>query len=595
MLSTCSGLRGLLQFQNVTYGIEPMESAQGFQHIIYQTNYDNSSFPLSAESYHIKSSTALIQKINIGVPKAEMAVYQVSETTMGLECDHKVFNLISAFHLKQANFSTQRYLEMHVVVAKALYDFLGSKVETVTEKIIQLINFINAMFFKLNTKIILSSLEFWTDKDKIHTTKNMNELLQRFTEWKYSHLSLRPHDITFLFMQASGVKAFSSCSVKDFQSFLAHGQGQCLLNKPHLNLQYKAPSCGNGVVEDGEQCDCGTNTECIRNGCCQNCRFKTGKVCAQGACCWEKRCQIKAKGTLCRDLRDPDCDLKEYCNGTSPECTEDFYIQDGQLCEGHTGVCMSGVCQSPDRWCRKVFGKASKSGLSQCYEEINSQSDRMGHCGSSATGYQKCQWQDLRCGKLVCEYPYNKPFMIENAAVIYARVQNRWCVTLDYQKGTNVKDPFLVHDGAGCGQNKFCLNQKCMDYATIKPSCDAARKCNKNGECNNKGNCHCHKGWAPPTCKTRETGGLGGSIDSTFRSASLSIKPRTVSVSTRNWLLVCFFLFLPILIASIVLIVKVRQFLSWRRDEEAKDEEDEEGKDDEERRSQGANPTGVTR
>ncbi|XP_060106579.1 disintegrin and metalloproteinase domain-containing protein 2-like [Heteronotia binoei] len=563
MVSACSGLRGLLQFSNITYGIEPLESAHGFKHLVYQTNYDNSSFQVSTDNYHIMWSTTLFQKSNIGVP---------------------------------ANFSTQRYLEMHVVVAKALYEFLGSKVETVTEKIIQLINYINGMFFKLNTKVILSSLEIWTEMDKIHTTKSMNELLQRFSEWKQSHLSLRPHDVAFLFIyrnqsnsvgsayarkmcfrptsaavavykngytlenfsvivaqllgislgmyfdqsrnchcpgstclmhtravQASGVKAFSSCSVKDFQSFLAQGQGQCLLNKPRLDLQYRAPSCGNGIVEEGEQCDCGSN-------------------------------QIKDRGTLCRGTPDPDCDLKEYCNGSSAECTEDFYVQNGQLCEGNTGVCMKGVCQSPDRWCRKVFGKASKSGPSQCYEEINSQKDRMGHCGSTAKGYQTCQWQDLRCGKLICEYPHNKPFMIKNAAVIYARVQSRWCVTLDYQKGINVKDPFLVHDGAGCGQNKVC---------------------------NNKGNCHCHRSWAPPDCKSRESRGLGGSIDSTFRNGLRPIKPRTVSINTRNWLLVSFFVFLPVLLISIFAIVKVRDFFLWRSEEEPKDEMEEE--EDEER------------
>lgn len=56
------------------------------------------------------------------------------------------------------------------------------------------------MFFKLNTKIILSSLELWTERDQIQTTRNLDELLQRFTEWKYIHLNLRPHDVAFLLM-----------------------------------------------------------------------------------------------------------------------------------------------------------------------------------------------------------------------------------------------------------------------------------------------------------------------------------------------------------------------------------------------------------
>ncbi|KAJ6652346.1 hypothetical protein lerEdw1_012708 [Lerista edwardsae] len=102
--------------------------------------------------------------------------------------------------------------------------------------------------------------------------------------------------------------------------------------------------------------------------------------------------QLKAQGTLCRPDADKACDLEEFCNGTSAECTEDLYVQDGQPCEGGSAVCMQGVCQSADLSCQKVFGKGSKNGSPQCYEEINSQKDRMGHCGSSARGYETCQW-----------------------------------------------------------------------------------------------------------------------------------------------------------------------------------------------------------
>ncbi|XP_029459842.1 disintegrin and metalloproteinase domain-containing protein 2-like isoform X3 [Rhinatrema bivittatum] len=38
-LSTCYGLRGFLQFRNLSYGIEPLESSYNFQHLIYQTEY----------------------------------------------------------------------------------------------------------------------------------------------------------------------------------------------------------------------------------------------------------------------------------------------------------------------------------------------------------------------------------------------------------------------------------------------------------------------------------------------------------------------------------------------------------------------------
>ncbi|XP_060124459.1 disintegrin and metalloproteinase domain-containing protein 2 isoform X6 [Zootoca vivipara] len=521
MLSTCLGLSGLLQFENSSYGIEPVESASGFQHLVYQIEYEDTEHPLSEQNYSIRWSSGITPRVESGIP---------------------------------VNFSTTRYVEMHIVVAKGLYDYMGSDEDVVMKKITQLISFINTMFYKLNMKIILSSMEFWKDKDKISTTGTANELLEKFVDWKPVHLALRPHDIAFLFVyrnrgdsvgstfarkmchrpssaavamyengitletfsvivaqllgfslglffdnsrqchcpgtclmstdavQASGIKSFSSCSIKDFRNFLESGASQCLLNKPRMDLMYRAPYCGNKVVEDGEQCDCGTAKECESNPCCEpNCLLRRGKACAHGDCCWSRYCRLKAKGTLCRGTKDEYCDLKEYCNGTSAECTENFYVQDGQNCEGETGICMEGTCQSADLWCRKVFGKDSKSGSSQCYEEINSQKDRMGHCGSSAKGYENCQWQDLKCGKLVCEYPGKKPYAIENAAIIYAKVQNRLCVTLDYMKGPGVKDPFLVRDGSICGDNKVCMTQKCVDRSVLKTTCDPVKKCNRKG------------------------------------------------------------------------------------------------------------------
>ncbi|XP_062995542.1 disintegrin and metalloproteinase domain-containing protein 2-like [Elgaria multicarinata webbii] len=616
MLSTCSGLSGLLLFENITYGIEPVESASGFQHLIYQTEYNDEDFNVSKENYSIDWTTEISQRASPEVP---------------------------------INFSTVRYVEMHVIVAKTLFDYMGSDEDIVTGKIMKLISFINTMFFKLNMRIILSSLEFWLDNDKISTTGTPDEMLGKFVEWKKEHLTLRPHDVSFLFVyrdkadslgstfpkqicvkpssagiavyqngitletfsvilaqllgislglhfdnarqcfcpgstcvmntnavQSSGAKFFSSCSIKDFRDFLGFGSPQCLMNRPRIDITYRAPQCGNSIVEDGEQCDCGTVKECQTNVCClSDCTLRAGKECAQGECCWQNTCKFKAKGTLCRDTPDVDCDLREYCNGTSSECTDDFFVQDGQPCEAETGVCMKGVCQSPDRWCRKVFGQGSKSGSPQCYEEINSQSDRMGHCGSSARGYQHCQWKDLKCGKLVCEYPSKKPFVIENAAIIYAKVQHRLCVTLDYMKGPTVKDTFLVQDGSVCAKDKICMNQKCVDRAVIKATCDPIKNCHNNGVCNNRGNCHCEMGWAPPNCTTEEKGGIGGSIDSTYRSGPLLSKHHGINTTTRNWLLIGFFLFLPVAVGSVIIVIKLRDVFSKVKVEEEEDEEED--------------------
>lgn len=54
------------------------------------------------------------------------------------------------------------------------------------------------MFHPLNVTVVLSSLELWTEEDKISTAGEADELLQRFLQWKQSHLTLRPHDIAYL-------------------------------------------------------------------------------------------------------------------------------------------------------------------------------------------------------------------------------------------------------------------------------------------------------------------------------------------------------------------------------------------------------------
>ncbi|EMP41713.1 Disintegrin and metalloproteinase domain-containing protein 2 [Chelonia mydas] len=353
---------------------------------------------------------------------------------------------------------------------------MGSDKDVVTEKIVQLIGFVNSYqrtitletFSVIIAQLLGLSLGIAYDDSR---------------DCQCSGYTCIMHTTA---VHSSGTKAFSNCSIGDFQSFIASGEGECLLNKPYLNASYRAPVCGNKIVEEGEDCDCGTR-KFVRNG------------------------------TLCRSTSEDECDLIEYCNGSSAHCTPDFWVMDGHPCNRNTAYCFKGVCQTADKQCKKLFGKASKSGSLACYEEINGQKDRMGHCGSNRDGYQACEWKDLQCGKLVCQYPSHRPFIKEKAAVIYARVQNSLCITLDYMKGPRVKDPMLVKDGTLCGKQKICMNQKCGDAAVLKYNCDVKKKCNDHGVCNNRGNCHCRSGWLPPDCKISSKG-YGGSIDSIFKS-----------------------------------------------------------------------------
>ncbi|XP_039379546.1 disintegrin and metalloproteinase domain-containing protein 32 isoform X2 [Mauremys reevesii] len=628
-LSTCSGLRGLLQFENASYGIEPLDSSPGFEHIIYQIKNENTQSPLFANNY-----------TDIGREKVTGKV------------SYKLHTDIEAFFQSMSDVTkSPRYLEIDVILDKGLYNYLGSDKDLITQKIVQLLGFVNSMFTPLNMTIVLSSLEFWTDNNKIRTTGEADEILQRFLQWKESYLVLRPHDMAYLFVyrdhpnyvgatfagriclknyaggvalyqravtletfsviiaqllglslgiayddsrdcqcsgytcimhtkavHSKGVKAFSSCSIRDFKSFIKHRGGDCLSNRPYLNTSYKKASvCGNRIVERGEQCDCGSAQECAKDKCCTNkCRLKPRAKCGTGLCC--QNCKFKAKNKKCRPMADSQCDLNEYCNGSSAFCPTDLYVQNGHRCEHNTAYCYKGRCQSPDIECQRIYGKGSKNAPLACYEEINSQTDRFGHCGNDPKkGFKTCSWMDVTCGKLVCTYRSRIPFTKEKAAIIYAQVREHVCISLDYMKPPTENDPLLVKEGTKCGPGKVCINRTCQFYAVLGYDCNPQVKCNDHGVCNNKKHCHCNPGWNPPDCATKGSP-VGGSIDSGLRFLdSDMILERASQDTLKNWLLLSFCLFLPVLVGSIIMIVKwndLSRFCSKEEDSQADESED---------------------
>lgn len=105
-------------------------------------------------------------------------------------------------------------------------------------------------------------------------------------------------------------------------------------------------SCGNGIVEDGEQCDPGIgNSTC----CTAQCRYAPGAVCDPNSdeCCQDS-CQFKAAGVVCRKALSNECDMAEMCTGKSGKCPKDDRKPDGEKC-GDGLSCASGRCTSLDR------------------------------------------------------------------------------------------------------------------------------------------------------------------------------------------------------------------------------------------------------
>lgn len=151
---------------------------------------------------------------------------------------------------------------------------------------------------------------------------------------------------------------------------------KCLENRP--TKKYGNPECGNGLVEDGEDCDCGTVAQCAsgtRGDCCHNkdqgalaCKFKskdasTNYTCdfnLGAPCCdstGDNKCMFSSTSTVCRTAVHSVCDFAEKCPGNSVECVADNVHFPGKSCtltEGDTtynGHCLGGKCKSLEHYC----------------------------------------------------------------------------------------------------------------------------------------------------------------------------------------------------------------------------------------------------
>ncbi|KAA0724907.1 Disintegrin and metalloproteinase domain-containing protein 12 [Triplophysa tibetana] len=307
---------------------------------------------------------------------------------------------------------------------------------------------------------------------------------------------------------------FSTCSKKDLAASLEKGVGMCLFNMPEVKVLYGGQKCGNGYVEEGEQCDCGDLEECM-NPCCNasTCTLKEEAVCAHGQCCED--CQLKPAGTLCRDSRN-SCDLPEFCTGMDPQCPANVYLHDGHTCQGVDGHCYNGICQTHEQQCITLWGQGAKPAPGICFARVNSAGDPYGNCGKDTKGsFAKCEARDAKCGKIQCQGGANRPVIGTNAVSIETNIPLHeggriLCRGTHVYLGDDMPDPGLVLTGTKCGENMMCLNRQCQNISVLGVL-ECSVKCSGHGVCNNNKNCHCEALWAPPFC---DKAGFGGSVDS---------------------------------------------------------------------------------
>ncbi|XGW29466.1 hypothetical protein V3C99_008913 [Haemonchus contortus] len=345
---------------------------------------------------------------------------------------------------------------------------------------------------------------------------------------------------------------WSDCSLRNIYNSFNRGVDLCLKNPPETSVG--GAKCGNGVVEHGEECDCGR--EQCSHSCCdgKTCTLTANAECAEGDCCDLLTCRPKPRATVCR-ASIGICDLPEYCNGDTPDCPADFFVQNGHLCPGRTNeFCFEGQCGSRQDQCHAIWGPTGREGDRACFQQ-NTNGIIQGNCGYDAhTGhFKRCLADDIMCGRLQCETQAERPIFGDLATVTSAYTyvsvgtETHQChvIKTTYVSGhKNTPDPGMVLDGAVCGDNKICVGAKCESKAEVSKMVSKCNdQCNYRGVCNNVGNCHCENGFGGIAC---EIPGFGGSVNSNPSHTSRGITPSTMflflfALFSAAILFVCFF------------------------------------------------------
>ncbi|CAI5763867.1 and metalloproteinase domain-containing 20-like [Podarcis lilfordi] len=552
-VSTCSGgLRGLLQVENKTYEIEPVQAPTNFQHVVYRLEEKEGAVRmrcgLTKGDQNLQEATIQIPE-NVELKSSQGALWQTHA----------------------------RYVKVAVVVEHELFVHTGRNESLAAREVLDIVHIADSLYKPLGIHVVLVGLEIWSQKNLMAIAKSIDELLDVFNTWrKTTFIHHLRHDVGHLFVYkhfgdklglsfvgtvcdpiwASAVEAFitsslfsftitfahqlghnlgmqhdekyctcsqhscimaslqsntsqfSNCSFDSYSTLMNSGRKQCLLIPPEHEKLYELENCGNKVVESGEQCDCGSEFHCELDACCQsNCMLRSGATCASGTCC--ANCQFLPAGTVCRERTDI-CDLPEYCTGISEWCPEDVYVQDGAPC--YDGAyCYHGKCSTHIQQCKMIFGKQATVAPLDCFKEINTRGDRFGNCGIiPGDVYKKCETSSILCGRVQCINIDKVSNLNEHNTIIQTPVNNNLCWGTYYPSGMGIADIGAVRDGTQCGDGMICINRYCIKVSLLNYDCNQT-KCHNRGMCNSHKNCHCDYGWAPPYCLNE---GYGGSIDS---------------------------------------------------------------------------------
>ncbi|XP_015268702.1 PREDICTED: disintegrin and metalloproteinase domain-containing protein 21-like [Gekko japonicus] len=526
-LSTCFGLRGFIKLRGLHYGLEPLGGSRLFQHFLYLTNktgFNSTVCGLGADGPNHQAEEAGRGRPNVRFAndllyielyvvvdnmmfryegRNETRVIYIVLDTINMVYTHYRFLNIAVILVGLDIWKERNPIEISRDTTNLTHDLSEWKIAHAKEVQRDTTHlFVHQRFDAVPWHFYLGGIcspDLSVGIDP-YLTRDLQEFSNIISHTLGHNLGLG-HDGPYCFCdeQTSCIMhpshttfaLFSNCSIASLSRLRMGKKLGCLHNAPDPTSLFKFKHCGNKVVDEGEQCDCGGEQQCRWDPCCNpNCTFKGKAICTHEDCC--KDCQFTRRGALWE----------------SRWCPADVYKQDGTPCDKNA-YCYANKCSAHSFQCADIFGEEARTAPWHCFKALNMAGDELGNCGSDGEGetFVKCKEEDVLCGRLHCT---NVRRQLNLLTYTQSLVNGVSCWSTKYQRRRGTEDKGAVPDGTVCDSNKICMNRTCVPISILKSACDPMEKCHGRGVCNNRDNCHCHRGWAPPFCTHF---GSGGSID----------------------------------------------------------------------------------
>ncbi|KAL5006683.1 hypothetical protein ScPMuIL_015489 [Solemya velum] len=562
-ISTCHGVRGVIQLHNETYIIHPLLGGdEGLEHphLVYKATVSETEKCgnsmgtwLPFHELHKGDFIRKLKYLKAVQSQGQTTQHQEMKLKLALVFDTTVYNQVNLSDVELANYIIQTaniidlyYKELKIRTALVYVEYWNlSPLMEVSQKVRKTLeNFMSYAERELknvdyHSAQFISTIDYENDAvgmaipDSVCTdrafgvSKNPNILEPQHIATILAHMighnlgikhdedGSQKCDDAFGCIMSTDVLAnqglhsrmFSTSSLEDLDVAVNMGILDCLSGNNQPNFPQM---CGNAHVERGEECDCGSPEDCLRSDpCCDpnTCLLKYWADCRSGTCC--NNCTFVSRDHICRES-STDCDVPEFCTGSGAECPSNNYIQDGHPCRNQTGYCLGGICPTLAQQCQVIWGKDSKNADIQCFERFNPTGNFNGHCGKDEnTGsFAKCLPENIECGLLHCEGGEKIPrFGTDKAfskTTVFSNGKEYECKIVHGPVVMDIPNTGLVHDGTRCGDGKICMGTSCTSISHLPPlRCPATTGsiiCSGHGVCTKEGTCFCNHGWGGLDC-----------------------------------------------------------------------------------------------